>query len=395
MSTCIKWGEERQHECVATEDQGYSECAASEDQGYNKCAATADQGYKKCCTWKPCSWLCSAWVWVSNIVCVAWTWVSNIVCIAWTWVSNIVCIAWTWITTSICVLWDIGTSAINAVIVTLESVLGWVLSAIGFVIELIESIPVIGTIIKYIFNFISTVVSVVFSIGDTILGAIGIRPEKILRVCTIILRDENGNLVSSTEVAKQLLQVACDIYKRDCNVRVIPSKPFQYFSGFSEAETVSDDWIILDSNSSDSDILDVRCDSFNSAFGTPTSSFQLKSSILCFFGSWRRILGYGAPVTCFIIRNIPDAIGCHIAFTDYATIEGSFIFPYSSPRTLGHEVGHACMLPHSCVNNDNSNMMATQDQCNPFSTIPPDRVNPRINNIQALAIRASKHVTYF
>jgi hypothetical protein len=373
MPTCIKWGEERHEECSATEDRGYSECSATEDRGHSEC-----------CTWAPCSWVCNAWVWVSNIVCVAWTWV-----------SNVVCVAWTWITTAVCLIWDVVTTVVNAVLVTLESIFGWVLSAVGFVIELIESIPFVGTIIKYILNFLTTVVAVLGSLLDAALGLIGVRPEKILRVCTVVLRDESGNLVSSNDVTRQLLQLACDIYKRDCNVRIIPSRPFKYSSGFGEAETVTDDWIILDSSNSTSDILDVPCVNANSALGTPTSSFQLKSSLLCFFGSWRRVTGYGSPVTCFLIRNLPDAVGCQIAFTDYATIDGQLTLPHSSPRTLGHEVGHACMLPHQCVDNDSSNMMGTQADCDPDSLTLPDRVNPRINNLQAITIRSSKHVTYF
>lgn len=99
---CTEWETERQQHCTETRDEGYEECSETEDQGYEECSETEDQGYNECCDWAPCSWLCSAWVWVSNIVCVAWTWVSNIVCVAWTWVSNVVCVAWTWIVTRTC-----------------------------------------------------------------------------------------------------------------------------------------------------------------------------------------------------------------------------------------------------------------------------------------------------
>ena len=40
-------------------------------------------------------------------------------------------------------------------------------------------------------------------------------------------------------------------------------------------------------------------------------------------------------------------------------------------------------------------IMATGGQCDPDSSTAPDRVNPVIENGQALLIRASKHVTYF
>lgn len=365
MPRCIEWGEERHQECTATADRGYNECA----------------DYRRdCCTWWPCSWGCEIVSWF---------------CVAWTWVSNIVCVAWTWITTAVCVVWDTITTVVNAILVTLESILGWLASGLAFLLELLESIPYLGTIIKFIHNFITTIIMVAASLGDFILGALGIRPEKILRVCTVVLRDDSGNFVASNEVVLSLLQLACDIYKRDCNVRIIPSKPFKYVSGFSNAEQVDDNWIVWDVPRSSADILDVPCASANSALGTPTSSFQFKSARLCLFGAWRRITGYGSPVTCFIIRDISDAIGCQITFTDYATIEGAIEMPHPSPRTLGHEVGHACMLGHRCVDEDNANMMATQGDCNPPSSVPPDRINPRINDMQTLLIRASKHVTYF
>lgn len=374
MPTCIEWGEERHEECSQFEDRGYDQCAQTEDQGYNEC-----------CDWWPCSWACDALVWVSNIVCVAWTWV-----------SNVVCVAWTWVTTAVCVAWDVLTTVVGAVLVTIESIVGWVLSAVPFVIELIEAIPYVGPVIRGIINAVTTFIVVAGSLVDAGLGFIGIRPEKKLRVCTVVLRDESGNSVATPEVARSLLQLACDIYKRDCNVRIIPLGPFKYTTGFTGAETVTDDWIIFDESNSDTTLLDVPCvSSADPVFGLPSSGFQLKTSTLCYYGAWRRFFGYGAPVTCFIIRNVTDAAGCQITLTDYATVDGSTVLPHPSPRTLGHEVGHACMLWHNCVDEDNANMMATQGDCEPDSNTLPDRVNPTINNTQALIIRASKHVTYF
>lgn len=76
---------------LACVDRGYERCTTEADQGRQECSRREDQGYRDCCDWIPCSWICDAWVWVSNLVCVAWTWVSNWVCVAWTWVSNVVC----------------------------------------------------------------------------------------------------------------------------------------------------------------------------------------------------------------------------------------------------------------------------------------------------------------
>jgi hypothetical protein len=386
MPSCLVWGEER-----------HQECAEFADQGYNECSATRDEGYRDCCDWAPCSWFCDAWVWVSNIVCVAWTWI-----------SNVVCVSWTWITTAVCVVWDVLTTVINAVLVTIESILGWVLSALAFVLELIFAIPVIGTFLRWLLNIITHVVFIVVGLLDAGLGLIGIRPEKLLRVCTVILRDERGTPVASVDFAKTMLQLAADVYKRDANVRIVPLRPFKYSTGFLDAETVDDSWVITDASNSDASLLDVPCNAGGAGadwLGTG-SGYQLKSSLLCFFGSWRRVTGYGAPVTCFIIRSLPSAtgltLGCALWITDYATVMGESTLPPTSPRTLAHELGHACNLYHVCVDLDNRNLMATTtgsdvlSPCNPSpSAVNPDRTNPRMDNLQVIAVRLSKHVTYF
>lgn len=375
MATCIEWGEDRQQECNQTEDQGNNECAESEDQGY-----------QDCCDWAPCSWFCDAWVWISNIVCVAWTWV-----------SNVVCVAWTWITTAVCVVWDVVTTIVNAILVTIESILGWILSAVAFIIELIEMIPVIGTLVRWILNGISYVLGIFGSLVDAFLGLIGIRPEKILRICSVILLDENGNEMADTTDVVAMLQLAADVYKRDANIRLVPLRAFKYNTGFNGAETVDESWVQVDSNNSDADLLDPACNA-GDEWLLEGSKFQFKVSTLCFFGSWRRVLGYGAPITVFIVRDIPSALGCGLGIVDYITVDGMAADPTDpnySPRTIGHEVGHACMLIHVCVDDGITNMMATGGACDPDSTTAPDRINPTMGDGQAIVVRSSKHVTYF
>lgn len=375
MSTCLEWGEERHQDCTQTADQGYNECSAS-----------ADQGYRDCCDWAPCSWFCDTWVWISNVVCVVWTWV-----------SNVVCVAWTWVTTAVCVVWDVITTVINVILVTIESILGWVLSAIAFITELIEMIPVIGTIVRWFLNGFSYVFWIIGSLFDAFLGLIGIRPEKLLRVCNVILLDENGGVTATTPDVVAMLQLAADVYKRDANVRLVPLRPFKYSTGFLGAETVDASWVQVDSNNSDADLLDPPCNAAGE-WWLPGSKFQFKISTLCFYGSWRRVTGYGAPITVFIVRDIPGALGCGIGIVDYVTVDGMAADPANinySPRTIGHEIGHECTLWHVCVDDGITNMMATSGACDPDSNTASDRVNPVMEGWQALIVRASKHVTYF
>jgi hypothetical protein len=376
MPRCIEWGEERHQECTETEDRGYDECAREEDRGY-----------AECCDWWPCSWFCDAWVWISNVVCVAWTWV-----------SNIVCVAWTWITTAVCVAWDIFTTVVGAILTTLESLLGWVLSALAFVIELLEMIPVLGALIRWIINGITYALGLIFQLGDIILGAVGIRPEKTLRICPIILTDQNGTQMATTANVVAMLQLAVDVYKRDANVRIIPSRPFNYSSGFATAGTVDESWVHIDPNPSDADLLDPN-DSFANDWLTVGSRFQWKISTICFYGAWRRVSGYGAPITIFFVRDTgPNALGRSLGITDYVFVDGMATDPTHSnysPRTAGHEVGHSCMLLHTCTDDGASNIMATRTHCDPDSTIPADRVNPVMDDGQVLLVRSSKHVVYF
>jgi hypothetical protein len=372
LPACIEWGEERHEECSRTEDRGYEECSRWEDQGY-----------RDCCDWAPCSWFCSAWVWISNAVCVSWNWV-----------SNVVCVAWTWVTTFVCVLWDGFTTAMNVILVTLESIFGWALSAIAFVVELLQMIPVVGTLIRWLINAITWLVWVVVGLVDVALGVIGVRPEKILRVCTVILRDELGNPVASTENAVAMLQLAADVYKRDANIRLVPLRPFHYATGFAGAETVDASWIQTDSASSGPDVLDAPC----SAAGEwllEGSALQFKNSTLCFYGSWRRVLGYGAPVTCFLVRSMPNALGCSLVITDYVGVVSNFNLPPDSPRTIGHEVGHSSLLWHTCVDDNIRNTMATGEPCEPDSATAPSRADPEFEDWQVIIARSSKHATYF
>lgn len=353
---------------------------------YNECKETRDKGYRDCCNWWPCSWVCDAWVWISNVVCVAWTWVSNIVCVVWTWVSTFFCIAW-----------DVVTTIVNAILVTIESIFGWALSALAALIELVEAIPILGALIRWIINGVTHFVWIIVSLVDALLGLLGIRPEKLLRVCTVILTDEAGNPVATKAYAVALLQTAVELYKRDANVRLLPLAPYKYSTGFAGAETVNENWVIVDGNRSDGSLLDVPCEAAGAGadwLGTG-SGFQFKSTTLCFYGAWRRVLGYGAPVTCFIIRSIPGKLGCALWISDYVTIVGEMTTPPRSARVLSHEVGHACNLGHICVDDDNRNVMAEQTTCSPVSVTLPDRVNPRMSTSQVLLVRMSKHVTYF
>lgn len=349
MPRCLEWGEERHQECTEYRDQGHSACSDWDS---------------KCCDWWPCSWACKLVTWF---------------CVAWYWVSSIVCVAWTWITTAICLVWDVVTTIVNAIVVTLESILGWVLSALAFVVELIFSIPYVGRLLNWIWNVVLEIFWNLVGIGDFVLGLIGIRPEKKLRVCVIVLRNERGVEVAAPASLVPDLQHAIDIFRAEANVRVIPVGPFQYDSGFADDETASTEWIHVVDGPSDPEILEVECgvEAGGEDLTPAGSRFELLASTMCFFGNWRRVVGYGAPVTIFVVRTVGDAskLGCSIGpLSNYVTIEGA------NPICIPHELGHACNLWH--VDGATNLMNASCGR-------------RKLDWWQISILRNSRHVTYF
>jgi hypothetical protein len=370
MPSCLQWAEERHQECAEWKDEGSQSCADWD---------------KDCCDWWPCSWGCKIVTWL---------------CVAWVWVSHWVCVAWNVITTIVCVVWDVVTTVVNAILVTIESIIGWVLDALAFVVELIFEIPFVGRFIKWIWNLVTFVVWTVVSLGDGLLGLIGIRPEKKLRVCTLILRDENGTPVAQVPYVVDLLQRAADILRREANIRLIRLAPFEYDSGFGGGETVTAEWVQTNDGSGDSDTLDVSCNAsgFGADLGLTGTKFDFLASTRCFFGSFRRLLGYGGPVTCFVIRTVPDGspgcggFGCGLWITDYVTVrhqpcpgEG----PAINRRVAAHELGHSGNLWHIGASGNPTNLMGV-----PYDGSDPP-AQTALKTWQILLWRASKHVTYF
>lgn len=349
MPRCAKWGKERHQECSQYRDEGYNSCA-----DYRS----------RCCDWWPCSWACEVVSWF---------------CYAWYWVSSVVCVAWTWITTAVCVIWDSFTTIVNAVVETIESIVSWVGSAIAFFVELIFAIPYLGRLLKWIWNGILTLVWGLVGIIDVIAGIIGIRPEKKLRLCVVMLNDERGNPVGDPNAVVPHLQAAIEIYRAEANVRVIPAGPFHYTSGFAGDEQASLDWIHgTGRGPSGSGVLDVSCDTPAagedlSAIG---SNFDVIASTACFYTNFRRVIGYGAPIIVFVIRTIKGSqLGCSLGpLTDYVVIEAS------NPICVAHEMGHACNLWHV---SDNANLMN------------PGCGRRNLAWWQVALVRASRHVTYF
>ncbi len=374
MPSCIGFGQRREKKCNQYRDEGYSSCKQYEDDGYNSC----DRWDRNCCDWWPCSWGCKIISWI----CAGWVWISNIVCVAWEWIKNIVCVGWTWVTTGICILVDVVTTVAGAIFETIESLAGWVLSAIGFVIEFILSIPIVGRALGWILAAVQTVVWLAAGVVDTIAGLLGIRPEKKLRVCTIVLADENGKPIVSAATVVPWLQKAVDVYKQEANVRILPLGPFGYSSGFAGDATVTEGWINVNTDPSDTRILDIGGEGETLADDlTVVGSDYNKLAILnCYYGTWRKVVGYGSSITVIVIRSLEEGVARSLGpLTDYVLVGGA-----QSPdvTTVAHEMGHCCYLVWH--DSSNSNLM--------FASSPR---GTSLDWWQTSLLRSSRHVTYF
>ncbi len=348
---CVEWGEETRKECAEYRDQGYNSCARWDSD---------------CCDWWPCSWGCKILSWF---------------CVAWYWVSNVVCVAWTYITTVVCLVWEVVVTVVSIIIEAISVIVGVIISFIDFVLEVIFSIPILGRLLKQLWTILTELFYRFFGLIDALAWVIGIRPEKKLRMCVIILRDEKGPVADSAMVIEEV-QAAIEIFREEANVRLIPVSIFNSTTPFSDDRPADDSFIhIVDSVSKD-DVLDVHCggSGYLEDLWMAGSEFNILMSRHCFLGNARRLLRYGGPVTVFVVRSMAGATGCSMAIlTDYVTVVGT---ETTDKTTIAHESGHACGLWHV---SPTDNLMFDTDS----------NARRKMTNFQAVNFRNSSHVTYF
>lgn len=191
-------------------------------------------------------------------------------------------------------------------------------------------------------------------------GLVGVRPFKQLKVRVVILRDEAGEplatpaeIVPSLDEAERILALAA-------NVRLIAADPL----------------IVTVANPAPLEALNVHCDdgAWQEDFDVAGAYFRRQVAVT---GSGR-LLGYGAPVTVFIVRDISNKGGCSLGpLTDYVTLEAKML-DRARHRLLAHEVAHACGLWHS---DDKENLMY------------PKGPGAALTRFQATVLRNSRHVT--
>lgn len=279
------------------------------------------------------------------------------------------------------------TTVFGPVITTAEGLIGGALNALGGILRgSICEIPYLGPSVCTAWDGVLTAGWAVMSLPDVLGGLIGVHPEKRMTLCVIIQLDEEGSTVADYKYALEAIQYAIDVFKNKANVRILSVGPFVYSSPFSDPPAASRDYISIESTPSGPETLDVGCgasDLLSQIETTPGQVFTAKMIRECFWGNARSVVGYGAPVVTFAVRDFKDGrhTGCSAGpLNDYVTV---VLRNTTKLRTLPHELGHACNLWHY---DDIDNLMTPGEG---------GGVGVDLSNVQVALLRASRHVTYF
>ena len=278
--------------------------------------------------------------------------------------------------------WSVLVTAGSFLVEVLGIVLSPVLMVALALLELLFAVPILGRALRQIWSIGLEIVYRILGLFDLLLGAIGLRPEKKLRVAVVLLKDASGTPVVETTSVVEEIQAAIDIYSDQANVRVVPMSWFHLSSPFCSAGTADESWVAVPDGPSDSSVLDVSTNvaAWGEDLWMTGTRFHGLAAWIWKWGLPRRLLGYGAPVTVFVVRTIDGATGVSLGpLSDYITEVGT---ETADKTTIAHELGHACGLWHQ---GEGDNLMYSYDS--------NDR--RKMTLFQALVVRNSRHVTYF
>lgn len=241
----------------------------------------------------------------------------------------------------------------------------FVLDVAGFIIGLILSIPIIGGIIRTILNWVTEIIWRIVGLLDFIGSLIGIRLRKKMYFGVVVPSIEGRPIATDANIQRQV-DAAVAFYDRTCNINLI-------FTGICHTDIAPPEAGLT-----------VGCDAggFFNDWWLAGSYFEFASATCKFTDSFRRIIGLGAEIIVFVVRDVTpvNTNGCSFASThNYVVIEAK---PRDQAFVAAHEMGHACWLLHV---SDPTNLMN--------STTPA--ANPTLTNLQIGLVRWSKHCVYF
>ncbi len=293
------------------------------------------------CRTEPCNWWC--------LCCNKW----------FCWIVLVTVLVVTWVIVTISRL-------ITEVVCT---IVGLVLDLIGFLINLILSIPIIGGILRTIINWITEIVLRIVSLPDFFASLAGFRPLKKMYVKLIILNN-NGIPHSDEATVMRGIRSAQDIFRRRCNVNLI-------FTGTCVPQL---------NTPSESNTIECGAGGFFSDWWIGGSYYELVSADCAFEDGFKRVIGYGAELIVFVIRDIPGTtVGCSFSAThNYVVIEPNL----DGIQAIAHELAHACFLLHD--ESDVNNLMFPNLSLDASGNV----VNDQMTNFQIAALRSSRHCVY-
>lgn len=260
------------------------------------------------------------------------------------------------------------------------SILLFPFNVIAAVFELVFCIPIIGRITKGLWNLFLSLPFFLFGMVEYGLMALGFQPEKKMRVNVVILRDEDGKLLVDKDVVVEKLQPAINFFQSTANVRLVPATDATIqLTADGRFSSATEDWIHVSEKPSSRLVLDIACNLPAGLQDIWLTGMLFQFMTMSYFPAFNihRLMGYAAPVTIFIVRNIKGHGGCSLGpFTDYVTIK------YNQLDCIAHELGHACNnFKHS---KDNTNLM-----------YPSECGKTNMNLWQIALSRSSRHVTFF
>ncbi len=241
------------------------------------------------------------------------------------------------------IAWDGITAGVGAVLFVVEFIVGSLLSLFIYLLAFVWAIPVLGRLLRQIFGLIQTIVCRALGLLDMLAWVARIRPAKKLRLRVIVVNDGSGPVVAKASVLVEVQELV-DIFYDKANIRVIPDNPLVFRTGFHQKDTAGDEFV-HEMDKSPNAIVKVRSGlgSYLQDLWIQGFWYELLMARHNLWGNFRRLLGYGAPLVVFAVKDYHSTdIGNSLAvLTDYLTVEGPEV---ADKTTIAHEAGHSCGL---------------------------------------------------
>lgn len=290
--------------------------------------------------------------------------------VAWGWHAVVILVA------AVAVGFDLLNTLVGALVEAFDSTVGWALSLLLAPFELLFSLPYLGRFLGWVWRIALTLIWLPLHLPELLFVPVGVLPEKRLRIW--FQAPQVGLGGAERERLLDALAVARKILLSQANVRLVPVTPFQMdYPAAAPAREPQVSWL-QDEAGAQPNGLAVGCggQALREDLGKTGTTVGLLALRNHLRGSFRRLLGWGAPLMVLIVDSVDDGrlAGCSLGpLTDYLTLRRD------QPLCLAHEIGHACNLPHLHE---------------PMNLMNPTCGGIHLNRWQVALIRLSRHATY-